>query len=415
MSLGPLKSPRTKDARVWATASWPDVVSRGVDAEDATVLARFGAAPAPTLPGPAHNTRTTAIGAYRSAFVELGRIMADYVKRGHGVRARCWGAVRTSAPRIIAAVVGGRRALDSRSRSPRGISRCTVWSSDAGTGRTRRRGSPRYVTATDALGSTHDGYPCLISHRVAACVSLFVVGLGARSGMPPVADTRMQASAHLLRHGSSAHARPGADRALTAAHVELGPYASDMRLAGALGAGTTVHVASLLAAHPGVVRIHLTSEGGLVSEGLALGALVAARGLATYVPDYCVSACTLVFVRGSRRYLRTGGRLGFHAPYGVDVHDRAHPVDAAPERRAYLAAGIGVGFVARALAVPPTGIWIPGTRELLNAKVVTRIVDAGRFPISTHDDGRPAIRASVPHANPTLPSRTWNALGRFAK
>ncbi len=139
----------------------------------------------------------------------------------------------------------------------------------------------------------------------------------------------------------------------------MGPGGLDLRLAGDLTEGVAGRVAALLDAHPRIARLHLTSDGGLVEEGAAIGALVAARGLATYVPDACVSACTLIFVRGRGRFLAAGGRLGFHAPYAIGAHGRMHPVDPAPERAAYGAAGLPRAFVARALAVPPAGIWIP--------------------------------------------------------
>ncbi|MGT2488326.1 hypothetical protein ACU4GA_25120 [Methylobacterium oryzae CBMB20] len=119
------------------------------------------------------------------------------------------------------------------------------------------------------------------------------------------------------------------------ARLTVGPGGRDLRLAGDLAAGVAARVAALLAAHPQIIRIHLTSDGGLVEEGAAIGALVAARGLATYVPDACASACTLIFVRGRTRYLATGGRLGFHAPYEIGARGRMRPVDSAPERAAY--------------------------------------------------------------------------------
>ncbi|SEH78783.1 hypothetical protein SAMN02799636_03882 [Methylobacterium sp. 275MFSha3.1] len=169
------------------------------------------------------------------------------------------------------------------------------------------------------------------------------------------------------------------------ARLTVGPGGRDLRLAGDLAAGVAARVRAILAAHPRIARIHLTSDGGLVEEGAAIGALVAARGLATYVPDACASACTLIFVRGRTRYLATGGRLGFHAPYEIGARGRMRPVDSAPERAAYRAAGLPAAFVTRALAVPPAGIWIPTDGELRAAGIVTEVVGPDRFPDSTLD------------------------------
>lgn len=199
-------------------------------------------------------------------------------------------------------------------------------------------------------------------------------------------------------------AAPPADGREHPARVARGPGGRDLRLAGDLTAGVAARVAALLAAHPQVERLHLTSDGGLVDEGAAIGALVATRGLATYVPDVCVSACTLIFVRGRARFLAAGARLGFHAPYTIGAHGRMRPVDPTPERAAYRAAGLPAGFVARALAVPPAGIWIPDAAELQAAGIATGIVGLDRFPDSTLDADPSAdgARAAILRALPIL-------------
>ena len=177
----------------------------------------------------------------------------------------------------------------------------------------------------------------------------------------------------------------GIDPEEAEARVALGPGGRDLRLAGDFTPGVAARVSAVLAAHPEVARIHLTSDGGLVEEAVALGALVADWGLDTYVPDTCASACTLAFVRGRNRYLAAGGTLGFHAPYESGFLGRTVPVDAAPERAAYLAAGIAPDFAAQALAVSSDDIWIPDAARLRQAGVVTDIVDTDRFPDSTLD------------------------------
>ncbi len=169
--------------------------------------------------------------------------------------------------------------------------------------------------------------------------------------------------------------------------VTLGPNGRDVRLWGELGEGTAERLEALLKANRHVERIHLTSEGGLVDEGEAIGELVAEHGLVTYVPDYCVSACTLAFIRGRERYVVANARLGFHAPYEQGLFGQDFQADAAPERAAYLAAGIEPGFVDAALKVRSDDLWIPQAARLLEARVATGIVDLHRFPDSTLDDG----------------------------
>lgn len=212
------------------------------------------------------------------------------------------------------------------------------------------------------------------------------------------------AAAHPPKGRGAASAASAADGPAVPARLTVGPGGRDLRLAGDLTEGVAARVAALLAAHPQIARLHLTSDGGLVEEGAAIGALVAARGLATYVPDACASACTLIFVRGRTRYLATGGRLGFHAPYEIGAQGRMRPVNSAPERAAYRAAGLPAAFVARALAVPPAGIWIPAAAELRAAGIVTEVVGPDRFPDSTLDADPSAAgaRAAILRTLPIL-------------
>lgn len=200
----------------------------------------------------------------------------------------------------------------------------------------------------------------------------------------------------------------GGGTAEVEARVALGPGGRDIRLAGDLTEGVAVRVAALLAANPGVERIHLTSDGGLVDEAVELGRLVADRHLATYVPDVCASACTLVFVRGRARYLAAGGQLGFHAPYELGPGGRFVSVDPGAERAAYLAAGLAPDFVTRSLAVAPEEIWIPEPSHLLAAGVVTELVGSDRFPDSTldADPSSEAARAAILRNLPILAALT---------
>ncbi|ACA19002.1 conserved hypothetical protein [Methylobacterium sp. 4-46] len=168
--------------------------------------------------------------------------------------------------------------------------------------------------------------------------------------------------------------------------LALGPGGRDVRLSGTLTAGAGARLAALLAANPRVERIHLTSDGGLVEEGLALGEAIAARGLATYVPDYCVSACTLAFLRGRERLLMAEARLGFHSPYETGIFGEILAIDSAPERRAYLRTGLSPDFVEAALRVAPKEVWTPTPERLRAAGAVTGIVGADRLPDSTLDD-----------------------------
>ena len=102
---------------------------------------------------------------------------------------------------------------------------------------------------------------------------------------------------------------------------------------------------------------------------------MSARGLATLVTEYCMSACTLAFAHGHERLLSRGAKLGFHAPYESDASGQDVAVDSDAEKRAYVATGIDAGCVDEALRVPFTDIWFPETARLLDARIVTALVE----------------------------------------
>ncbi|MER2269148.1 hypothetical protein [Methylobacterium oxalidis] len=238
--------------------------------------------------------------------------------------------------------------------------------------------------------------------RALAIGILILLGSGpacfaaARPDLPEEASNRVEILSGISPAPRSASV---GDEGAVEARLEVGPDRRDLRLTGDLSEGVADRVASLLAAHPEIARIHLTSDGGLVGEALALGAVGAAHGLATYVPDVCASACTLVYVRGRGRYLAAGGRLGFHGPFEVGFFDAARSVEAAPERRAYLNAGLTPDFVARALAVRPEAIWTPEPDVLRAAGVVTAVVRTHHVPdwaSSPARAGQEDLQARVP-------------------
>ena len=213
-----------------------------------------------------------------------------------------------------------------------------------------------------------------------------------------VIDTSVEMEALIQ---ADAPATPGAS-------VVLGPGGHDIRLAGEIQEGVARRLAGLLDAHPEVTRIHLTSEGGLADEGQAIGDVIAAHGLTTFVPDYCVSACTLAFVRGRERLALDDARVGFHAPYQEGLFGAMYRGDGQDQRAAYVAAGVAPEFVDAALKVDPAGIWYPTIPELLAAHVIT--APAGHFQLpdssldgaTTLDGARALLLRNFPLLNVLL-------------
>lgn len=63
--------------------------------------------------------------------------------------------------------------------------------------------------------------------------------------------------------------------------------------------------------------VGLDSGGGSITPALEIGRLIRLRGYGTAVTSdsKCTSACALIWLAGTPRFLQPGGRLGFHASY----------------------------------------------------------------------------------------------------
>jgi hypothetical protein len=59
----------------------------------------------------------------------------------------------------------------------------------------------------------------------------------------------------------------------------------------------------------------LKSTGGKVAPAIQIGELVKAKGYTTVVSDLCASACALIWLAGSKRFMTPGARIGFHQAY----------------------------------------------------------------------------------------------------
>jgi hypothetical protein len=151
---------------------------------------------------------------------------------------------------------------------------------------------------------------------------------------------------------------------------------TELEITGGFKFGLTRQVRVLAAASPDLKIVHLSSIGGRIGEALELVKLIKERHLSTYVGTGCLSACTIAFIAGQERYLKTGARLGFHRESfaGAEGSDLM--------RKLLLDAGIERPFVDKVAAQPAAGMWYPSRGELEASHVVTEMVDNHRFAAS---------------------------------
>jgi hypothetical protein len=154
---------------------------------------------------------------------------------------------------------------------------------------------------------------------------------------------------------------------------------TELEFTGALTVAAVGELDQALARNPGVRVLQLTSEGGVGGPSVRLADKLQARGLVTYVPAYCASACTFIFMAGRARYIAPGARLGFHE--AASVHGTGEGDSSYNEAlgRWLVAHGVGADFVAKAISTPHDSMWQPDAATLLKAGVITGIGAPGQF------------------------------------
>ncbi|MEM9062048.1 MAG: hypothetical protein AAGD13_16420 [Pseudomonadota bacterium] len=124
----------------------------------------------------------------------------------------------------------------------------------------------------------------------------------------------------------------------------------------------------------GIKGVDLQSNGGLVYAARAIADVVTTRSLDTHVPEFCNSACTLIFAAGANRSLAEGARLGFHR-YGKPTEFHQLLVDAddefAKDLRFLRDRGVADGFLEKLSAVDNQDMWFPDRSEIEDAGLLT--------------------------------------------
>jgi len=77
--------------------------------------------------------------------------------------------------------------------------------------------------------------------------------------------------------------------------------------------------AAIAVTAPADILVILSSRGGRILESMMIGEAIHARHFATGIPNdvTCASACGLIWLAGTPRYIGSTGKVGFHAAYVV--------------------------------------------------------------------------------------------------
>lgn len=145
-------------------------------------------------------------------------------------------------------------------------------------------------------------------------------------------------------------------------------------LEGRIDFGLTAAFRALVAAHPEVRRLDLSSQGGYVAEARGVVTVLRANGIGTHVEGHCASACALIFAGGGARSLGPEGRLGLHG-YALARDQNFGLIDPVREMARDLdifrAQGVTESFVTALATLPQHPMWYPSHDELRAAGVIT--------------------------------------------
>lgn len=162
------------------------------------------------------------------------------------------------------------------------------------------------------------------------------------------------------------------------------------QLVGQINDGIANRLKGELLKNRGIKTLVLTSEGGLLIEGVALAHIVRKHNLNTHVEFLCGSACTFPLLAGKERSLAPGAIVGFHqastmlAPLLGDAEKTDDPGNKLI-RNTYANARVGSAIIDGTMATPPVDMWFPDAATLSANGVITRSAKAGEFPMTMSD------------------------------
>ncbi len=176
----------------------------------------------------------------------------------------------------------------------------------------------------------------------------------------------------------------------------------ELEFLGELTQESAAELQRALLRNPQVAVLQLTGPGGDMLQAQRLSQMIAARGLTTYVPLECVSACAELFLAGARRYLAPDAALGFHRVWvvGLGPGSELETSSNAALLQGLLDRGVEEGFARRVMATPHQTVWYPGLAELQQAGVISGIRPRGDFapPSTGADPSELLVWSSLNHA-----------------
>ena len=158
--------------------------------------------------------------------------------------------------------------------------------------------------------------------------------------------------------------------------VELNTNEDNTRifLSGEINPFTPDRLEAFIADNRNANTLVLNSSGGHIYAARAIALLLQRQRLNTHVDEHCHSACTLIFISGTKRTMSNTASLGFHGYQYLAEPTVYNDVDSQQQKDAVLFSDQGVTdkFIQRIYTTPSDDLWQPTLEELITAGVVTQ-------------------------------------------
>ena len=156
----------------------------------------------------------------------------------------------------------------------------------------------------------------------------------------------------------------------------LGPPATlkvtgrTLHIDGTITHKVTERFEALIAQHPDIDQVSISSFGGRTNAGVAIASIISKRKLNTVAVGECSSACTFIFLSGKVRKFDINASLGFHSPKILGLSDLESRLESPAVTEAYQAAGLSEAFISKALSTPSASMWYPSDDILIRQGAV---------------------------------------------
>ncbi len=130
-----------------------------------------------------------------------------------------------------------------------------------------------------------------------------------------------------------------------------------LRLRGDIKEGDFSRLRSQFRGKEAIIGFDLSSDGGILEEGLRIAELARRKKLTVYVTGQCNSGCTEVFFAAAKRYFAADSKIGVHAVSNdQDVEDVASKLLTIKLARLWAKKGVPSAAIGKMVTTPPEGI-----------------------------------------------------------